>query len=290
MVTFPPEGAKALFRLPPEEFIAARDALAKVERDEGRSDEAKAIKRLRKPSVSAWAMNQLCERDPDGVGELLDAGAELRAAQQATMSSPRNAGRMRAASEQRRLAVTRLAHVASEVLSSSGRTSSAHLDEVTAGLEAASVDAEAGEQLSAGTFERPPAPPIGLGEVSGLMSMPTGGDVAEPIRAPKRRGSSRAPEPPEQRGANHAAILRAEVARLRRDRDAAARKLRKDRGSAELLARERTELQTRLKKLHDKQAQADARVKAGETELQVAERALKRAEDRLARADQPPAD
>jgi hypothetical protein len=284
MVNDPSDPATALFRLPPQEFIAARDELAKALRGEGRVDVAKRVKALRKPSLSAWALNQLADRDPDGVVELLDAGTELRAAQQATMSSARNAGRMRTASERRRHAVTRLARVASEVLFASARTSNAHLDEVTAALEAASVDPSAGERLSTGTFERPPAPSVGLGEISWLTSMPTGGEVAGTPVAPKRARSSRAPESSKERGADRDGILNAEVARLRRDRDAAARRLHKDQGQAELLARERTELQARLQKVQEKEAQADARVRAGEAQAQASEGALRRAEERLARA------
>ena len=48
-----------LFGLPLDEFIPERTALAKSLRAEGRRDEAKEVAATRKPSVAAWAVNQL---------------------------------------------------------------------------------------------------------------------------------------------------------------------------------------------------------------------------------------
>jgi hypothetical protein len=281
-----PDRVAGLFRQSPDGFIAARDDLVKRLREEGRSDDATAVKALRKPSVAAWALNQLAERDPEGIRALLDAGAELRAAQHATMSSAQNAGRMREAAERRRQAVTRLSREAADVFSASGRASGPHLDEVMAALEAASIDTAAGERLMAGTFERPPAPPVGLGDVTGLRSIVTGDEVPERDDGPGPR-SSQGSGPPKQRVADHGAILTSEVARLRRDRETAARRLSKDRGSAALLARESADLEARLTRVREKLDEAGARVKAAELETRSAERALKRAEERLARSEEP---
>ena len=277
-----PDPIPVLFRGPPEEFISARDDLAQRLREEGRVDEAKAVKALRRPTVPAWALNQLAERDPEGVAALLASGAELRAAQRATLSSPRNAGRLRDASEKRRRAAGRLGRVASSVLSESGRSSSAHLDEVMAALEAASVDEDAAEHLRAGTFERPALPTAGLGEVFALASVPTGGASHEAAPATKR-GRSPAPEPMPRRP-DQDSILNAEVARLRRDRDDAVRRLRKDQDLVERLARDRAELQARLQKLEEKLKDARTRVRTDEVEAREAERASNRADGRLARA------
>ena len=48
-----------LYGLPLEEFTAARDDLSKRVRAAGLRDQADEIKALRKPPVSAWAVNQL---------------------------------------------------------------------------------------------------------------------------------------------------------------------------------------------------------------------------------------
>lgn len=279
----PTEEVIALFRSPPEQFIQARNVLALSLREQGQPEEAMSVKALRKPTVPAWALNQIAERDPQGIDLLLDAGAELRAAQQATLSSAQEPWRLRTASELRRQAVMRLARVASAVLEESGRTSSAHVDEVMTALETASIDAEAGDRLRTGTFERVPPAATGLGDVFGLTIVPTGEEAVEP--AP---GSTRAKAAPKKKAESPVAeqdvILKAEVSRLRRDRDAAARRLRTDRAAAERYAGERDTLKARLDKVQGKLKETEALLKSGEAETRAAEGALKRAEDRLERA------
>ena len=49
----------ALFKLPLAEFTGARNTLAAQLKQGGRRDEADFVKALAKPSISAWAVNQL---------------------------------------------------------------------------------------------------------------------------------------------------------------------------------------------------------------------------------------
>jgi hypothetical protein len=58
-----------LYRAPFDEFIARRDALVKELRKDGKRDEADAVKKLKKPALSAWALNQLPR---DAIEELLE--------------------------------------------------------------------------------------------------------------------------------------------------------------------------------------------------------------------------
>jgi hypothetical protein len=71
-----------LYGLPIDEFTSARDALAKRLRADGEREVAKQVKVLRKPSVTAWAVNRVRHREPERVEELLEAGARLRQAQE----------------------------------------------------------------------------------------------------------------------------------------------------------------------------------------------------------------
>jgi hypothetical protein len=90
----------ALFELPPEDFVAARDRLAKELDDR---DAAKEVKALRRPTVPAWAVNQTVRRHRDVLRELLDAGREVRSAQRRAvtgLAAPAFAG---ATAERRRL-------------------------------------------------------------------------------------------------------------------------------------------------------------------------------------------
>lgn len=273
-----PDEARGLFREPPEAFVPSRNALERRLRDEGRAEDAAAVKALRKPTVVAWALNQLAERDPEGVRALIEAGAEVRAAQQAALSSKRGAtARLREATNARRAAVATLAAAAAEALSGEGRGAHAHSEAIAQALEAASVDPAAGESLVAGTFERPPAGPAGFGGVFGLSSIEGGGETEISTTGRRTRG----------RGARSAGVaeLRAEVSRLRRDRDAAVRRAGKSRAAADGFAHELDGMRRRLEVVERKHG--DAAAAAGEAELEAAraERALEEAAERLAGAE-----
>ena len=96
-----------LFGLPPEEFVAARDDLARRLRREGEPEAAKQVKALRRPPLSAWAVNQLARRPGEGLGPLLAAGERLRAAHQAALAGE-GAAELRAAAKAERDAVAGL--------------------------------------------------------------------------------------------------------------------------------------------------------------------------------------
>lgn len=245
---------RALYRDPPEGFIAARDALVKELKAEGRTDDAAQVKALRRPTVPAWAIDQLADRDPGAIQELFDAGAEVRAAQQATMSSSTNANRLREASEARRQVVAKLVRGAAEILTGSARSPDAHLDEIRATLESASVDPELGDQVRTGTLDRPAGHTAGFGDLVGLHSV---ADEAEVPRAGAvERPSARGDETSE-----------GEKARLRRDAEAAARTARRARKTADRLAGQVEATQARLQELAEKHAVAEAQ--ALEAELQA---------------------
>jgi ABC-type transporter Mla subunit MlaD len=70
---------KELFQVSPEEFVKARDALARKLEDEGRADEAKRVASLRKPSQALWLVNQMARRAPAALQALIEATEKLRA-------------------------------------------------------------------------------------------------------------------------------------------------------------------------------------------------------------------
>ena len=70
-----------LYGLPLDEFTSARNVLVRDLRKAGRKDEAEEVKALKKPSATAWAVNQLARREPDKVAALIKAGDALRKAQ-----------------------------------------------------------------------------------------------------------------------------------------------------------------------------------------------------------------
>jgi hypothetical protein len=64
------EPVDALYGLPLSEFVAARNALAKERKDA-------ALKKLPKPTATAWALNQLARHAPDDVEALLAAARKV---------------------------------------------------------------------------------------------------------------------------------------------------------------------------------------------------------------------
>ncbi len=92
-----------LFAVPPEDFIAARNAMVAELKAAGNDDDAAAVKALRRPTVTAYAVNHLAASDAEDIGELLDLGRRLVAAQRQVLSGRGGAaGELREATDARR--------------------------------------------------------------------------------------------------------------------------------------------------------------------------------------------
>jgi len=137
----PPDVVDELYAAPPEEFVARRDARAKELRKSGDRVAAEAVKKLRRPSVSAAAANQLARRSPDDVEALLAAGEALRQAQLG--GGDRDA--IRAAAHDEREAVEAL-------VGKAGNLSPAALEEVRETLHAAATDEQTRELVRRGVL------------------------------------------------------------------------------------------------------------------------------------------
>lgn len=149
----------ALYELPLDEFTKARDALARARGKEHGKEAGAAIKALRKPSIVAWALNQLARRHPDEVENLMETGARLRRAQTATLEGG-DPDELREATKAEAAEVRALAGQARSLLADAGRGgSAAHEERLAATLRAAAVDTEAGDLLRRGvlTTELSPA-------------------------------------------------------------------------------------------------------------------------------------
>jgi hypothetical protein len=79
----------ALYQLPLSDFVSARNALAKRLQKSGETEPAHAVKILAKPSVSAWALNQLYWTERGLFDELVAAAENVR---EAHARSLRNGG------------------------------------------------------------------------------------------------------------------------------------------------------------------------------------------------------
>ena len=147
MADAPAEVVEELYGAPLDEFVALRDARAKELSAAGRREEADAVKRLRKPSVAGWAVNQVRRRDPGAIEGLMAAGAALRQAR---------SGALRNATREEREAVADLVDEAGRVLREAGRKpSTSTIDDIRDTLHAAAIDETARELVGAGRVVEP---------------------------------------------------------------------------------------------------------------------------------------
>jgi hypothetical protein len=148
------QAADELYALPPADFTRERDERDKALRKQGRRDEADAVKALRKPTVAAWALNQLARRRAKEVERLVAAGEELRAAQEELLAGgDRKAFQSAAAKEREHVA--KLAGEATQLVSEAGERASPALQEkISETLHAAALDEDTAEELRAGRLVR----------------------------------------------------------------------------------------------------------------------------------------
>src|SRR4051812_9663296 len=85
-----------LYALPLERFVPERDLLAKELRANGRRDEARQVAGLTKPSVVAWAVNQVVRAQRDEAAELWAAGDAVLAMQASVVAGDASGAELRA--------------------------------------------------------------------------------------------------------------------------------------------------------------------------------------------------
>ncbi|MPZ89684.1 MAG: hypothetical protein GEU81_16825, partial [Nitriliruptorales bacterium] len=156
-----------LYQLAPDAFVEARNELVKRLRGAGEREGADRVKELRRPTVPAWALNQLARQSPEGVAALAEVREALARAQRRLLSGVKDSG-LREAMGKRREVVGRLTEDAGTVLLDSGRDPAPHRQAINATLEAAAVDLEAWEQVQRGRLGRELPMPSGFGDVTGL--------------------------------------------------------------------------------------------------------------------------
>lgn len=177
-----------LYGLPLEEFTSARDAFAKELRKAGKKEAADEVKSLRKPSVSAWAVNQAARRRPQDVKRLVRAGGELRKAQRGVVGGGDPAA-LREATRGHRELVEELTDTAREILAERGAVSPAIVTRVAQTLRGASIDKDASKALETGTLTED-VEQAGFGPLLAAVPAP------RRPKAPARPKARPAPKPP----------------------------------------------------------------------------------------------
>ncbi|HJS93873.1 MAG TPA: hypothetical protein VJ741_06390, partial [Solirubrobacteraceae bacterium] len=161
--------AGELYGLPLDRFVPERTALARELRSAGRREEAGEVAALRKPSVAAWAVNQLVRTQRKGIDELFEAGDALRSAHDQVLAGRGDAGSLRTAVARQRAAVDGLTKAARGLLTTEGHElSPTIIERVSDTLHAAALDDDAREQVREGRLERE-LRHVGLGMTPGAV-------------------------------------------------------------------------------------------------------------------------
>jgi hypothetical protein len=135
--------ADALYAGPADDFTDARNRAAK---DVGDKDLAAQVKKLKKPSVAAWAVNLLVRRESEQIDTVLGLAGQLRAAAEAL-----DGEELRALTRQRRQLTTALASSARSLARDAGvRLTGPVVDQVEGILTAAMLDEVAAQVVRTG--------------------------------------------------------------------------------------------------------------------------------------------
>jgi len=208
-----------LYQLPLKEFTTARNQLAKDLAGEAK----RRVQQLSKPSVAAWAANQLYWQDRPTYDALIAAAERLRSAHRAVISG--RTADLRKPDADHRSAVDEAMRAAIGMLKQAGfDPSAATIDELKRTLGALPADIPAGRLTRA-------LEPAGFGLLAGLQGL-------KPAARLKALNVEK-PAPAPRAAAQASQTSQAAQARL------AARKAREERVAAE---RERQRLQARARK------------------------------------------
>jgi hypothetical protein len=251
-----------LYGLPLDRFVPERTAAARELRKAGDRDGAAEVAALRKPSVAAWAVNQLVRTQRRAVSELLEAGDVLRSAQDDVLAGRGDARSLRAAGDREREAVETLTRAARGLLTSGGNDlSPAIIDRVADTLHAAALDDEAREQVAQGRLERE-LRHVGLGSLAA-------GTVPSPAPAHKPAGGRASADEKREREERR----RAEEERAKALAEARAAEREAGRRA------ERAERVTRL--AQERRDRAGEALQEAEADLEAAQDELEEAEEKL---------
>ena len=272
-----------LYALPLERFVPERGVLAKQLRADGRRDDAARVAALAKPSIVAWAVNQVVRAQPAAASALWEAGDAVLETQARVVAGESGGPELRAAIDAERRALAPLVDAARGLMTGSGRfLGEQNIQPVSESLHAAAIDPAARPQVAEGRLTRP----LRLtGLEAALATRPRtvgdAGSAAPPARpAPRDRAGTESEA--ERRQADRERRARAEateraLVRARRARDQA-----RERIAAAVRARDDAQAELEAQRL--RVVQVEEELAAAEERLAAAHGALEEAEDAVDRA------
>jgi hypothetical protein len=239
-----------LYQLPPGEFTAARDELARRLRDDGERGQAEEVKKLRKPPVAVSLVNRLAHERELDVQRLAKAGEALTASQ-----GKGDADAFEEARSEEQRALERLSQAAREIADREGFGGSA-VERATQTMRAASLTDEGRGLLKQARLTEELQPP-GFEALTGLAP-------AAPRRPAKRaKPKTQADEKAERRHALTEARetvrrLKAEERELASAARSAAREADRAEAGAAKLRQEADTAEAAAKEAGERVSQAEA--------------------------------
>jgi hypothetical protein len=163
----------------PGDFTMGRDELAKALKKDGETEQAAAVKKLKRPTQAASTVNRLSLNHAKEVAKVLEAGADLRDVQ-ANLGAKNAGEKLKAAAAKQRDAIDTIVEIARDELSAS----SAVLDRVAETLHGTASDEAVADAVKAGRLERE-GQAAGLG--GALVPPPKSGTRSKKKPAEKRK-------------------------------------------------------------------------------------------------------
>lgn len=260
------EIAAELYGTVPEKFIAARDEYVKQARASGDSALARELAKLRRPTQSAWLVNQLVRDGISAFDELLGLGDEYAAA-----LADRDGARLKELTNRRRDLESQLLARADELGVEAGAPPSDEtLGEVRGTLDAMVSDPDVAEQVRAGRIVK------AAGASWGAPPSPQRTKAAGKRATPAARAKDAEPA-----GDDIADAAREAEQAARAARDQAAAELADRTSEAQQATAEYERLSERLEQLRDEARRLAQEVTSARQAVERAERRRAQAERRL---------
>lgn len=277
------EEARELYELPPAAFTAARNA-RRAELRDGDRDLADEVGALKRASPAAWLVSLLAREQPERIDALVGLGDQLRAALE---HADREA--LTRLADARREALRDAAEAARDVAAEHDvAPSRAVLDDVAETLQAAMGDTGAEAAVRSGLLVRAlESSGFDAVDLDGALAVEAGAPVAPPrprlrrVKDPDAELARARREAADALDAAQARLAEAEDARRAHDR-----RLREAERSHRKLAKEVDRLESELTRARRRLDDAGGEVRDARSDGVRVERALARAQDAVAEAEQ----
>jgi len=267
----------ALFKIPLAEFTGARNDLAARLKREGLANDSNFVKALAKPSISAWAVNQLHWNHREAFERLLSTSQRFRQSQ--TSHPATRMADLRGSLDARGEVLSHLSDLATVLLREAGHNPTPDtIHRITTTLEALSAHATPSDGPTPGRLSQDVDPP-GFESLASLI--PTAdttkrNEETTKVTPSQKSGSAATKTQHATQAGKVQEILQAEETR---QAGIAAAK-----GSLQEARRSLIEAQRRAQRSEAAQTKAQTEAKKAETEARQAEKHLRDAEQRFNKA------